>query len=150
MKNKLFLVLIIITSICNISFSQFQEKYRITEFSDNGKDYSDEAVKNGVTFIFSQKTETSDFYFKNLWANKGSFSTGKIKVLETKMYEETEETIATEMTLFEWNYSNSYDDNKGNAKVLFIRFIEDKIEKFKCEIYIESSDVLMKYSGYKI
>jgi hypothetical protein len=150
MKNKLFLVLIIITSICNISFSQFQEKYRITEFSDNGKDYSDEAVKNGVTFIFSQKTETSDFYFKNLWANKGSFSVGKIKVLETKMYEETEETIAAEMTLFEWNYSNSYDDNKGTAKVLFIRFIEDKIEKFKCEIYIESSDVLLKYSGYKI
>ena len=150
MKNKLSLVLIILTSICNTSFSQFQEKYRVTEFNDNGKDYSEEATKNGVTLIFSQKTETSDFYFKNLWVNTGSFSIGKMKVLETKMYEETEETIAGEMTLFEWHYSNSYDKNKGTAKVLFVRYMEDKIEKFKCEIYIESSDELLIYSGYKI
>ena len=150
MKNKLCLVLIILTSICNISFSQFQEKYRVTEFYDNGKDYSEEALINEVTLIFSQKTETSDFYFKNLWVNTGSFSIGKIKVLETKKYEETEDALAGEMTFFEWYYSNSYDNNKGTAKVLFVRFVEDKIEKFKCEIYIESSDELLIYSGYKI
>jgi hypothetical protein len=148
MKN-LIVALFIVLGFSSI-FAQTKDVYVVTKYDLNGVDYSTDAVYKENLLILYQKSkdQTSSFFFKNLWVKDKTYSDGRIEFTKTEVVEETTENYGGVILNFNWYFYNSYDTDKGIAKVTFIKYLSNNIQKFICEIAVLDTGDIIKMEGY--
>ena len=147
--KKLTIALLLLVGLSPI-FAQTKDVYVVTKYDVDGVDYSTDAVYKEVLLILYQKSkvQTSPFYFKNLWVKDKTYSDGRIEFTKTEVVEETTENYGGVILNFNWFFSNSYDSDKGLAKVVFIKYFANGIQKFTCEVTVEETGDVIKMEGY--
>ena len=148
MKN-LIASLILVLGLSPI-FAQTKDVYVVTKYDLNGVDYSTDAVYKENSLILYQKSkdQTSSFFFKNLWVKDKSYSDGRIEFTKTEVVEETTENYGGMILNFNWFFSNSYDTDKGLAKVVFVKYLANGIQKFTCEVIVEETGDIIIMEGF--
>ena len=148
MKN-LIASLILVLGLSPI-FAQTKDVYVVTKYDLNGVDYSTDAVYKENLLILYQKSkdQSSSFFFKNLWVKDKTYSDGRIEFTKTEVVEETTENYGGVILNFNWFFNNSYDTDKGLAKVVFIKYFANGIKKFSCDITVEETGDVIKMEGY--
>jgi hypothetical protein len=148
MKN-LIATLLIVLGLYPV-FAQTKDVYVVTKYDLNGVDYSTDAVYKENSLILYQKSkdQTSSFFFKNLWVKDKSYSDGRIEFTKTEVVEETTENYGGMILNFNWFFSNSYDTDKGLAKVVFVKYLANGIQKFTCEVIVEETGDVINMEGF--
>jgi len=148
MKYIFFLTFMI--AVSNSVSAQFSQKFIVTEHSVGENNYDSLAIENGITLMLSQESDSSDVYFTNLWTAAETYSYGKINIIHYDEYDETIDSNPGSLLLFDWFYSNSYDENKGKAKVVLTIYSVNEKMYFKCEIFVLETNETLSYTGYLV
>ena len=83
----------------------------------------------------------------NFWQTSNSQSSGLMHSLLSKHKQATDKNYGTNFTSFQWDYSNTYDDKKGTAKLDLMEIYKLQGGFFTIIIRLENLDVLI-YRGF--
>jgi hypothetical protein len=130
-------------------FSQIQnsiEKFRITQFMENGKNVTKEN-KGRQQYIMFFKNEKNELCFEvgSLVANEKSY--GMVYLTQPKEKIQTKDNCTAETMNFRWKYHNSYDSACGYATNTFTKIFTEPIVSFRLIMASQELD-LFEYSGY--
>jgi len=154
--KKLFYLLIGITAIITILLvnSQTSErvvlsKFNITDGSINGVDISSHLLEVQAYIIFyTDKNDKDDpIFMANIWPNPDTKSFGPMLDTELFLGDEPFENYKTETYYFNWQYENTYNNNKGIIQAKFTKFIEPNGVTSTLIMTLENSDIFI-YNGY--
>lgn len=149
MKN-LLLITFVVFPLFLFSQSKKQDiivKYIITEGTKNNQDISNTLTKEGAYTIFYTLGDDKTLYLANIWPNSKSQSYGPLSNITSEKIEESDEYYETDIFYFDWQYSNTYDDESGNAKVEAATIHKPEGLFFEIEIITENLDKTI-YKGY--
>lgn len=130
-------------------FSQIQnstEKFRITQFMENGKNVTKD-YKGRQQYIMFFKNEKNELCFEvgSLVANEKSY--GLVYLTQPKEEIQTKDNCSAETMNFRWKYHNSYDSTFGYATNTFTKIFTEPIVSFRFRMATQELDVF-EYSGY--
>ena len=130
-------------------FSQIQnsiEKFRITQFMENGKNVTKEN-KGRQQYIMFFKNEKNELCFAvgSLVVNEKSY--GVVFLTKPKEVFQTKDNCSAETMNFRWKYHNSYDSACGYASNTFTKIFTEPIVSFHFRMATQELDVF-EYSGY--
>lgn len=132
-------------------FSQTEQKetlakYIITEGEENNKDITSILTKAGAYTVF-YTLEDESLHLANVWPNSNTQSYGPISNISSEKIEESDEYYETDIFYFDWQYTNTYDDESGNAKVKAATIHKPEGIFFAIEIFTDNLDKFI-YKGY--
>ena len=156
--KKLIYLLIGLTIIITILLVNSQKservvlsKFIITEGSINGVDMTSKLIEgNAYTIFYTDKDDEEDpIFMANIWPDKESESFGPMLDMELFLDDEPFENYKTETYYFNWQYENTYDNDKGIVQTQFIKIIEPDGVTSILRMVLENSDVII-YNGYMV
>lgn len=142
----IFSVVIIVSGLTINAQSTDQNiiaKFIILDVTDNGRT---RIMKDEAFFVFYQNGD-GKIYLANVWPDAGSQSYGPIYRISEEEAEETMDTYKTFTSYFNWSYANSYDDNRGTAKIALTKVYKPQGIIFSLAMITEDLDVSV-YKGY--
>jgi hypothetical protein len=147
--KKLLLISIIAYPL--LLFGQIEQKetlakYIITEGEINNKDITSILTKAGAYTVFYTLADES-LHLANVWSNSNTQSYGPMSNISSEKIEETDEYYETDIFYFDWHYTNTYDDESGNAKVEASTIQKPEGIFFIIEIFTDNLDKFI-YKGY--
>ena len=142
-------ILSIVLLLSITGFSQIQnsiEKFRITQFMENGKNVTKEN-KGRQQYIMFFKNEKNELCFEvgSLVANEKSY--GLVYLTQPKEEIQTKDNCFAETMNFRWKYHNSYDSTCGYATNTFTKIFTEPTISFRFRMATQELDVF-EYSGY--
>jgi hypothetical protein len=142
-------ILSIVLLLSVTGFSQIQnsiEKFRITDFKENGKNVTKEN-KGRQQYIMFFKNEKNELCFEvgSLVAREKSY--GVVFLTQPKEKIQTKDNCSAETMNFRWKYHNSYDSACGYASNTFTKIFTEPIVSFHFRMATQELDVF-EYSGY--
>jgi hypothetical protein len=142
-------ILSIVLLLSVTGFSQIQnsiEKFRITDFKENGKNVTKEN-KGRQQYIMFFKNEKNELCFAvgSLVANEKSY--GVVFLIQPKEKIQTKDNCSAETMNFRWKYHNSYDSACGYATNTFTKIFTEPTISFRFRMATQELDVF-EYSGY--
>lgn len=149
MKYVLSIVLIILAfQLYGQDTTKILSRYRIVESFHGKENYSDfEQKRKGVIFIHYNKD--SKLYLSNISLDSGSFSTGLLTLLENDtIYINTTKRLKVK-SVYNWLFTNSYDKEKGNAKINLIEEDSNYGKIFTMTIFLKDNEEIV-YKGFII
>lgn len=135
------------------SKSKLITKYIITHASQNEIDITENLLKEKSYLILYKNlnpesdADEGDLFFANVWDVSESQSFGRIYNMESSQTPETDESYRTSTLNFNWSYQNSYDDERGTAKVKILTVFKPAGITFTTTIVAEDLEIY-KYKGY--
>jgi len=154
--KKLIYLLIALTVLLTILLvnSQTSErvvlsKFIITDGSKNGVDISYNLLEaQAYTIFYTDKNDKDDpIFMANIWPNPDTKSFGPMLDTELFLEDESFENYKTETYYFNWQFENTYDNNKGIGQAQFTKFIEPNGVTSTLIMTLENSDIFI-YNGY--
>ncbi len=145
---KLYLLTIfLLLSITVISQTQNStERYRITQFKENGKNVTKEYKgKEQYLLFFENEKNESCFAIGSQITKEKSY--GLIYLTDSKKKIQTKDNCSAETLNFRWKYRNSYDSVCGYAVNTFTKIFTEPVVSFHC-IMATQDLVVYEYSGY--
>lgn len=152
---KHFIILLLL--ICNNLNSKLQAqeteeqrtiiKFQITNGTFNGEDITQRLIDEKAYLVIYRIIKTDDLCMANFWQTSNSQSSGSMHSLLSKHKQATDKNYGTNFTSFQWDYSNTYDDKKGTAKVDLMEIYKPQGGFFTIIIRLENLDVLI-YKGF--
>jgi len=132
-------------------FSQTEQKetlakYIITEGVINNKDITSILTEAGAYTVFYTLGDKT-LHLANVWPNSNTQSYGPISNITSEKIEESDEYYQTDIFYFDWQYTNTYDDESGNAKVEALTIHKPEGIFFAIEIFTDNLDKTI-YKGY--
>ena len=88
-----------------------------------------------------------DVKVANIWSNTDTKSFGPMLDTELFLGNEPFENYKTETYYFNWQYENTYNNNKGIIQAKFTKFIEANGATSTLIMTLENSDIMI-YNGY--
>ena len=146
MKLSLLFIFLLL-SITVISQTQNStERYRITQFKENGKNVTKEykGLEQYLMFFENNKNELCFAIGSQITKEK---SYGVIYSTVSKKNIQTKDNCSAETMSFRWKYRNSYDSVCGYATNTFTKIFTEPIVSFHC-IMATQDLVVYEYSGY--
>ena len=124
-------------------------KFIITDGSLNGVDISSNLLEvQAYTIFYTDKNDKDDpIFMANIWPNSDTKSFGPMLDTELFLEDESFENYKTETYYFNWQFENSYDNNKGIVQAQFTKIIEPNSVTSTLIITLENSDIFI-YNGY--
>ena len=124
-------------------------KFIITDGSINGVDISSNLLEaEAYTIFYTDKNDEDDpIFMANIWPNPDTKSFGPMIDTELFLGDESIENYKTETYYFNWEYENTYDNNKGIGQAQFTKFIEPNGVTSTLIMTLENSDIFI-YNGY--
>lgn len=147
MKKLIFFICVLLFNI-NTMLAQEQKeiaRFYVTHASLNGNDITEWAVNRNMFTVFY--TINGELYMANVSDSNDDQSWGKVWGFRNETREETSTDYKVDIFYFNWNYSNSYDSNKGTCKVQFLKIYKPQGIVSKLKLITESLD-LTEYIGY--
>ena len=145
---KLYILTIfLLLSITVISQTQNStERYRITQFKENGKNVTKEykGKEQYLMFFENDKNELCFAIGSQITKEK---SYGVIHLNDSKKNIQTKDNCTAEIMNFRWKYRNSYDSVCGYAVNTFTKIFTEPVVSFHC-IMATQDLVVYEYSGY--
>lgn len=150
MKFILSLVLIILFPplFCQDT-SKIISKYRIVDSWHNGNFLSsfDQERKGELCIHYDQKNQLS---LSNISVQDSSYSTGKLVELKFNNAFNLNKSKTKSQVQYLWYYSNSYNKNKGVAKITLIEEETNYGRAFQMTIIHNKNKEKIVYKGFKI
>ena len=149
LKNKInitLLLLLIIKTFYAQDTSKIVSRFRILESWHDGKDLTsfDQERKGELCIHYDQKNQLS---LSNISVQSGSYSIGILTQLKKDtVVKNGKKNINSS---YKWNYHNTYDKEKGVAKVNLIEEETNYGMSFKMELYLSNTNKII-YKGLKI
>ena len=130
-------------------FSQIQnstEKFRITQFKENGKNVTKQ-YKGRQQYIMFFQNDKNELCFEvgSQVANEKSY--GLVYLTQPKEEIQTKDNCFAETMNFRWKYHNSYDSACGYATNTFTKIFTAPTISFRFIMATQELDVF-EYSGY--
>ena len=124
-------------------------KFIITDGSINGVDISSHLLEAQAYIIFyTDKNDKDDpIFMANIWPTPDTKSFGPMHNMELFLGNEPFENYKTETYYFNWQFENTYDNNKGIVQAQFTKIIEPNRVTSTLIITLENSDIFI-YNGY--
>jgi hypothetical protein len=122
------------------------ERYRITQFKENGKNVTKEykGREQYLLFFENEKNESCFALGSEITKEK---SYGMIYLTDSKKNIQTKDNCSAETINFRWKYHNSYDSVCGYATNTFTKIFTEPIVSFHCVMATQDL-VVYEYSGY--
>jgi hypothetical protein len=142
-------ILSIVLLLSVTGFSQIQnsiEKFRITDFKENGKNVTKEN-KGRQQYIMFFKNEKNELCFEVGSQVVREKSYGLVYLIQPKEKIQTKDNCSAETMNFRWKYHNSYDSACGYASNTFTKIFTEPIVSFHFRMATQELDVF-EYSGY--
>lgn len=149
MKKTTFTILIIIFPILFFGQNNKQKtlsKFIISDATRNGIDMT-ETILNQRGYIVFYTNDSNNLFMANAREKKDTQSFGRLYNTEHNELKETYESFEADIFHFNWRYINSYDTDRGTAKVELMKIYKPQGVIFKIKIITENLDVLV-YKGY--
>jgi len=147
-KNIISVIIILLTTtVLWAQDSLVIEKYFVEEYYLNHKLMKTTGAGHYISFV--QKRDTT--FFINGFEEFGTYSIGEISKLEMEdgTYTEDDQIYVVNRSQFLWHYKNSYDNNKGLAKVDIRKTFFRKSVSFRMLIFLENKDTIALYGFAK-
>ena len=117
----------------------------------NGIDITPSLLEGGAyTAFYTLRNNDSLIYMANFWATAETQSYGRLYSSETASLDvscEGFENYKTDIFYFNWDFTNSYDTNKGIAAVQIIKVYKPEGDAFILKIVPKNYDLIV-YNGY--
>jgi hypothetical protein len=145
-KQLLVILFILMQTVYVQSQNSFNsyEKYFIVDGFSNDTSITDLLTENEALIRFYPLDSKGTWFMANIWPKSYSQSFGKITNLISQR--DFDEGKVIDLYSFDWEYQNTYDEQRGTAKVFLVKMYLPKTTIFKIEIEVDSSNVLT-YSG---
>lgn len=145
-------ILISIIAFPLLLFGQTEQKeilakYLITEGEKNNKDITSILTKAGAYTVFYTVGDDKSLHLANIWLNSKTQSYGLMSNIRSEKIEESDEYYQTDIFYFDWQYTNTYDDESGNAKVEAFTIHKPEGTFFIIEILTDNLDKTI-YKGH--
>jgi uncharacterized UBP type Zn finger protein len=148
MRYKKLLVVVLSIFLSGNLFSQVEEvTFKVTNYEINGVNYDDLAIKENIALTFYRCDEET-VCFANYFRNSSTLSYGGVYGLKKQSFDETPKRHAYDEFQFTWDYANSYDKDKGKAKVTLLKIYIGNSVKMIAEILVLSTNEVLKFEGY--
>lgn len=121
-------------------------KYIITEGKKNNMDITSILTIAGAYTVFYTFGDKS-LHLANVWPNSNSQSYGPMSNISSDKIEESDEYYQTDIFYFDWQYTNTYDDESGTAKVEASTIHKPEGTYFILEILTDNLDKFI-YKGF--
>ena len=160
MKNILFTIALLISfisfgqSTTNVESAIFDNnkdlfgKYYITNSQENQYDTTETILNAGAYIVFyaNSDKDITDLFMANVWPNSRSQSYGK--TYNHKVFDKKDPVSGAVVvnTLFKWDYSNTYNSEKGSATVIVEQNKSPNDGLFKITIITSKLNMLV-YKG---
>lgn len=147
MKREILLICFALFNITAILAQQQKEvaKFYVTHATNNGDDITEWAISDKIFTVFYYIG--NDLYMANVSEKSDTQSWGKVFGGYSENKKETSTEYETDTYYFNWNYTNSYDSQKGTCKVQFTKIYKPQGVVSKLKLITESLDVI-EYTGY--
>lgn len=122
--------------------------YKVTNYQINGENYDGWALKNDIALSF-YICDSETLCFANFWRKSDSQSYGEVYAINKREIPETAKTYGATEIKFTWYFFNSYDDDRGEAAVTFIRIYINNTVKFHAEIVVMKTNEVLILDGYQ-
>ena len=150
MKN--ILLTLVLTVFTNILFAQKDDAepvyFKVTNYNYNGEEQTGLALRENIVLAFYDCDLADVMCMSLFWRASDSQSYGGVYGLKKQEYEETAETYAADFYTFTWDYVNSYNEEKGQAKVTFQKIYVGRTIKFTCDILVLEDNSTIALKGY--
>ncbi len=151
MLNLKSILTLIFISTTSLLFSQ-KKTPNLQRFSKLNVKYNtvnnfttiDSLNVNSQYLLITENINTSLGTMENCAGNTKSF--GKIEIYNAYFIKASQDEIEREVLMFDWYYSNSYDDEKGTARVKLIKACNETGTFFRMTVILENLDVIF-YEG---
>ena len=152
MKNSFLYLVILSCLFTQFSFGQERQeetlgKFIITQAEVNGVDVTEELLEAGAYTAFYMYENEDALYMANVWPKKNSQSYGPTTSLSLEYQKDTYEEYEADYYIFDWNYTNDYDDKSGIAKVSVIEFFKPDGIHYILRMVTDGEDTTV-YKGY--
>ena len=160
MKNVLFTLALLIYFISfgqmtfNVNSTVFDSnketfgKYYIINSQENQHDTTKTTLEAGAYIVFYANADKDNtaLFMANVWPNNDSQSYGK--TYNHKVFDKKDPLTGTVVTntLFKWDYSNTYNSEKGSATAILEQNNSPNNGSFKMTIITSKSNMLV-YKG---
>jgi hypothetical protein len=146
LKQLLVLLFILVQTVYAHSQNSLNsyEKYIIIDGFSNDTSITDLLTENEALIRFYPVDNKGTWFMANIWPKSYSQSFGKITNLGSERGFDEGKLI--DLYNFDWEYQNTYDEQKGTAKVFLVKMYLPESIIFKIEIEVDSTNVLT-YSG---
>lgn len=146
MKRTFFLFILLLIAFVTSSGQEQKEiaRFYVTHATQNGYDISESVLSMKMYTVFY--TIGDELYMANVSDNEDSQSYGKIFDFKSKNYPETSDEFAYFVATFHWNYTNTYDTQRGTCVVEFTKIYKPQGIVSALKMITESLDVI-EYTG---
>lgn len=130
MKNLRYVYATIICAIYSSMSAQYKienknviAEFKVMDARDNGEDISPQMIPDNGRLIIYKSELNNQIMLSNFWEKSQSQSYGPIKYISKEQTPESKDAYGTEELTFNWEYTNTYDEIKGIAKIkIFIKY----------------------------
>lgn len=151
---KIVFIFLLLSSTLSFGQANFGDrigKLFISDGHKNGIDITPDLLEGGAyTAFYTVRNNDSSIFMANFWATAGTQSYGRLNPTETASLDvscEGFENYKTDIFYFNWDFTNSYDTNKGIAAVQIIKVYKPEGDAFVIKIVPENYDLIV-YKGY--
>lgn len=129
-------------------FSQVEDiTFKVTNYEINGVNYDNQAIDGDLALSF-YKCDDETLCFSNFFRAYDTQSYGGVFSLKKQSYKETSKEHAYDEFQFTWDYVNTYDSDRGKAKVTLTKIYIGKSVKMIAEIIVLNTNDVLKFKGY--
>lgn len=143
MKTIFFILFLFVSE--NIFAQSAFAKFDILQATIDGEDQTAWALGR-EQFLMFYSNEDDQITLSNNCGNCDDYSSGKVKLLDIKVIEETENTYKKIAYKFRWRFYNSYNSEKGEAYIEMTKIYRPYSTDFEMTIFLEN-DGILEYKG---